>query len=78
MGGSDASFSFANTIVNATVDGKPIIERGGLRRSNEVTQSAADAGLPPAACSRFRAGTRVPHPRYWDAFLAIVEGSGAR
>jgi len=77
MGGSDASFSFANTIVNATVDGKPIIERRGLRRSNEVTQSAAVAGLP-AACSRFRAGTRVPHPRYWDAFLAIVEGSGAR
>gem|GEM_PF-6839162 len=22
-----------------------------------------------------RAGTRVPHPRHWEAFLGLVEGS---
>jgi hypothetical protein len=33
----------------------------------------ADAtGLSLAACSRFRARTRVPHPRHWDALLALV------
>jgi CRISPR-associated endonuclease Cas1 len=32
-------------------------------------------GLSLAACSRFRAGARVPHPRHWEAFLALVEGS---
>jgi hypothetical protein len=30
-------------------------------------------GLSLTACSRFRAGTRVPHPRHWRAFLALVE-----
>ncbi|MHB8355524.1 MAG: CRISPR-associated endonuclease Cas1 [Vulcanimicrobiaceae bacterium] len=32
---------------------------------------ATDLSL--AACSRFRAGTRVPHPRHWPAFVALVE-----
>ncbi|MGA8474042.1 MAG: CRISPR-associated endonuclease Cas1 [Candidatus Cybelea sp.] len=35
----------------------------------------ADAtGLSLAACSRIRAGSRAPHPRHWDALLALVEG----
>ncbi len=34
----------------------------------------ADAtGLSLAACSRIRAGTRIPHPRHWEAFHTIVE-----
>ena len=38
---------------------------------------AQAVGLSLAACSRFRAGTRVPHPRHWAAFIALVEGDGA-
>src|SRR4029077_14153795 len=34
---------------------------------------ARATGLSLAACSRFRAGTRVPHPRHWLAFHALVE-----
>jgi CRISPR-associated endonuclease Cas1 len=34
---------------------------------------ASVTGLSLAACSRYRAGARVPHPRHWDALLAIVE-----
>jgi hypothetical protein len=30
-------------------------------------------GLSLAACSRIRAGAKVPHPRHWDRFLALVE-----
>ena len=26
-------------------------------------------------CSRFRAGTRVSHPRHWVAFYALAEGA---
>jgi hypothetical protein len=29
--------------------------------------------LSLAACSRIRAGAKVPHPRHWDALLALVE-----
>jgi len=36
---------------------------------------AKATGLSLAACSRFRAGTRTPHPRHWKAFSALVEGS---
>jgi hypothetical protein len=36
---------------------------------------AKATGLSLAACSRFRAGMRVPHPRHWERFLALVEGS---
>jgi hypothetical protein len=33
----------------------------------------ADAtGLSLAACSRIRAGAKVPHPRRWEALLALV------
>jgi hypothetical protein len=31
-------------------------------------------GLSLAACSRIRAGARVPHPRHWAALLALIEG----
>jgi hypothetical protein len=30
--------------------------------------------LSLAACSRFRAGARIPHPRHWEALLALIEG----
>ncbi len=30
-------------------------------------------GLSLAACSRIRAGAKVPHPRHWDALLALVQ-----
>jgi len=30
-------------------------------------------GLSLAACSRYRAGERVPHPRHWEALLALVK-----
>jgi hypothetical protein len=30
-------------------------------------------GLSLAACSRIRAGTKVPHPRHWEAIRALVE-----
>jgi hypothetical protein len=29
-------------------------------------------GLSLAACSRIRAGAKMPHPRHWDALLALV------
>ena len=38
---------------------------------------AKATGLSLAACSRFRAGTRVPHPRHWEAFLALVQGDAS-
>jgi hypothetical protein len=34
----------------------------------------ADAtGLSLAACSRIRAGVRVPHPRHWDALQKLAD-----
>jgi CRISP-associated protein Cas1 len=30
-------------------------------------------GLSLAACSRIRAGAKIPHPRHWDRLLALVE-----
>jgi len=29
--------------------------------------------LSLATCSRIRAGAKVPHPRHWDALLALVK-----
>ncbi len=34
---------------------------------------AAATGLSLAACSRVRAGTRVPHPRHWEALGKLAE-----
>lgn len=33
---------------------------------NEIAKAT---GLSLATCSRIRAGTRVPHPRHWEAFV---------
>ena len=38
-----------------------------------LAEIAKATGLSLAACSRFRAGTRVPHSRHWEAFLALVK-----
>jgi CRISPR-associated endonuclease Cas1 len=35
---------------------------------------AAVTNLSVAACSRYRAGSRVPHQRHWGALLALVTG----
>ncbi len=40
-----------------------------------LSEIAQATGLSLAACSRFRAGARVPHPRHWSAFVALVEES---
>jgi hypothetical protein len=44
----------------------PQLDQFPLRKIAEVT------GPSLAACSRIRAGTRVPHPRHWSALLALV------
>jgi CRISPR-associated endonuclease Cas1 len=38
-----------------------------------LLEIANATGLSLAACSRFRAGTRIPHARHWEAFLTLVE-----
>jgi hypothetical protein len=38
-----------------------------------LKQIAAATGLSLAACSRIRAGTRVLHPRHWEALLGLVK-----
>src|SRR5271165_1321293 len=38
-----------------------------------LAEIAAATGLSLAACSRIRAGAKVPHPRHWDALGALVE-----
>lgn len=37
-----------------------------------LSEIAEATCLSLAACSRFRAGTRVPHPRHWDALVELV------
>jgi CRISP-associated protein Cas1 len=32
-------------------------------------------GLSLAACSRIRAGAKIPHPRHWDAFFTLIRSS---
>jgi CRISPR-associated endonuclease Cas1 len=39
-----------------------------------LAEIANATGLSLAACSRFRAGTRVPHPRHWEAFERLIVG----
>jgi hypothetical protein len=41
-----------------------------------LSEIAKATGLSLAACSRFRSGARVPHPRHWEAFVALVESDG--
>jgi hypothetical protein len=38
-----------------------------------LKEIAAATGLPLAACSRIRAGAKIPHPRRWDALVALVK-----
>jgi hypothetical protein len=38
-----------------------------------LAEIAAATDLSLAACSRIRAGARVPHPRHWEALLALLE-----
>jgi hypothetical protein len=38
-----------------------------------LKEIAKATGLSLAACSRIRAGAKVPHPRHWDRLLALVE-----
>lgn len=45
----------------------PKLDTLSLRAIAEAT------GLSLAACSRFRSGTRVPHPRHWPAFATLLE-----
>ena len=39
-----------------------------------LAEIAAATGLSLAACSRVRAGARVPHPRHWQALKQLLEG----
>lgn len=38
-----------------------------------LAEIAKATGLSLAACSRFRSGARMPHPRHWEALLELVE-----
>jgi hypothetical protein len=44
----------------------PKLDAFPLREMADVT------GLSLAACSRIRAGSRVPHPRHWDALHKLA------
>jgi hypothetical protein len=37
-----------------------------------LKEIAAATGLSLTACSRIRAGARVPHPRHWEALEALI------
>lgn len=37
-----------------------------------LAEIAAATGLSLAACSRIRAGAKVPHPRHWDALRKLT------
>ncbi len=38
-----------------------------------LKEIAAATGLSPAACSRARAGAKIPHPRHWVAFTSLLK-----
>ncbi len=38
-----------------------------------LAEIAAATGLSLAACSRVRAGARVPHPRHWDTLQRLAD-----
>ncbi len=38
-----------------------------------LSELAEATGLSLAACSRFRAGARVPHPRHWEAIMRLTQ-----
>jgi len=39
-----------------------------------LAEIAAETGLSLAACSRIRSGARIPHPRHWNALVALISG----
>ena len=41
--------------------------------SFSLSEIAKATGLSLAACSRIRAGAKVPHPRHWEGLLGLVE-----
>ena len=41
-----------------------------------LKEIAAATGLSLTACSRIRAGAKVPHPRHWSALEALIGGRG--
>ncbi|HEY1884237.1 MAG TPA: hypothetical protein VGG51_14505 [Candidatus Cybelea sp.] len=47
-----------------------------VAKLNHLTLNAIAkaTGLSLAACSRIRAGKRAPHPRHWDAVVALTDG----
>jgi hypothetical protein len=50
----------------------PKLDAFTLKEIGEAT------GLSLAACSRIRAGARVPHPRHWSALLALAKSALTR
>jgi len=38
-----------------------------------LAEIASATGLSLAACSRIRAGAKVPHPRHWEALTKLAE-----
>jgi hypothetical protein len=53
--------------------------RGIMPKLDDVPLSAIArvTGLSLAACSRYRTGARVPHPRHWEGLLSLAEGRGS-
>jgi hypothetical protein len=47
--------------------GVPNLDAFTLKKVAKVT------GLSLAACSRIRAGAKLPHPRQWEALLGLIE-----
>jgi hypothetical protein len=46
----------------------PKLDAFSLKEMRKATR------LSLAACSRIRAGARIPHPRHWDALCTLVAG----
>jgi hypothetical protein len=46
---------------------------GSHSRAFSLKEIGKATGLSLAACSRIREGAKVPHPRHWDALLAMVK-----
>jgi hypothetical protein len=59
-----------------TITGTETIE---VDCKNRIPVNARHSSIVPpfAACSRVRAGTRVPHPRHWDALIGPIKGKDA-
>jgi hypothetical protein len=72
--GAIAAMALADRLASQPVHGwaaARIIARGDLCCEGFAIGKATSLSL--AACSRIRAGVQIPHPRHWDALLALVE-----